>query len=60
MAGVSLQEFHDKFGGEAQERFSKIISELTSEGYVRVDGDVVTLTTDGIALADSVYERFIS
>lgn len=59
MAGVSLEEFRRIFGKESQGPFDTILADLAREGYIRVDADSVTLTTNGIALADSVYERFI-
>lgn len=59
MAGVSLKAFEKLFGVSASSLYGQTLSELANEGFIHVSGDVVTLTSAGIALADSVYERFI-
>jgi hypothetical protein len=59
MAGVSLAEFERLFGVSAASVYGDVLTELTAEGFIQVAGDIVTLTSTGIALADSVYERFI-
>lgn len=59
MVGVSLAEFERLFGVSAASLYGDVLTELTAEGFIQVAGDIVTLTSTGIALADSVYERFI-
>lgn len=59
MAGVSLQEFERLCGMSASSLYGDTLRELADEGFIQIVGDVVTLTSAGIALADSVYERFI-
>ena len=59
MAGVSLEAFGKLFGARASTIYGQTLSELANEGFIHMRGDVVTLTSAGIALADSVYERFI-
>jgi oxygen-independent coproporphyrinogen-3 oxidase len=58
-AGVSIEEFVKCFGSEAGARFASLIGSLESEGMMLRDGDRVYLTKNGIALADSVFERFV-
>ena len=59
MEGVSLKEFERLFTVSARSIYGAALEDLSSEGFVRQDGDQVTLTQRGIALADSVYERFL-
>lgn len=57
--GVSLSDFERLFGVSPRSIYGTALQELAAEGFVRDDGDVVSLTSSGIALADSVYERFL-
>lgn len=59
VAGVSLKDFERLFGLSASTLYGEALRELTAEGFIQVVDDIVTLTPPGIALADSVYERFI-
>jgi oxygen-independent coproporphyrinogen-3 oxidase len=59
MAGVSLADFEPLFGPSALPPYQAVVHELTEEGFLRREGDNIQLTTAGIALADSVYERFV-
>lgn len=57
--GVSMNEFERLFGASDRELYSDTIRDLRDEGYLTCSGDIVSLTSQGISLADSVYERFI-
>ena len=57
--GVSLSDFERLFGVSAHSIYGTALQELSAEGFVRDDGDGISLTSSGIALADSVYERFL-
>lgn len=57
--GVSLKAFEESFGVPARSLYGDVLKELSLEGFIKDEGDRITLTTSGIALADSVYERFI-
>jgi oxygen-independent coproporphyrinogen III oxidase len=59
MVGVSLNEFSRRFGGDCLSRYEQVLNDLSIEGFVVHDNGRVTLTPQGIALADSVYERFL-
>lgn len=59
MVGVSLDEFSRRFGGDYLSRYEQVLNDLSIEGFVVHDNGRVTLTPQGIALADSVYERFL-
>lgn len=60
MEGVSLAQFERTFGVPVTSLFGEVLRDLSEQGFVTVDGDLLRLTTSGIALADSVYERFIT
>jgi oxygen-independent coproporphyrinogen-3 oxidase len=57
--GVSFAEFRRKFGIDAGDRYGASLQELEREGFLVRKGESACLTTKGIALADSVYERFL-
>jgi oxygen-independent coproporphyrinogen-3 oxidase len=57
--GVSLSHFERLFGVSARSIYGTALQELAAEGFVRDDGDGISLTSSGIVLADSVYERFL-
>jgi len=57
--GVSLTEFEDLFGFSPRSRYGDVVSQLESEGFITDTGSGIALTKEGIALADSVYERFL-
>jgi len=59
MEGVSLSEFSERFGPDARERHEERSIELEREGFVTRNGERLRLTESGIAVADSVYERFL-
>jgi oxygen-independent coproporphyrinogen-3 oxidase len=59
MVGVSLDEFSRRFGGDCLSRYEQVLNDLSIEGFVVRDNGRITLTPQGIALADSVYERFL-
>ena len=59
MVGVSLDEFSRRFGGDCLSRYEQVLNDLLIEGFVVRDNGQITLTPQGIALADSVYERFL-
>jgi oxygen-independent coproporphyrinogen-3 oxidase len=59
MEGVSLNEFERLFGDSAASPYRAVLRELSDEGFLRVVNDRIQLTTAGVALADSVYERFV-
>jgi oxygen-independent coproporphyrinogen-3 oxidase len=58
-AGVSLADFESLFGISPRSIYGEALHELAREGFVREEGDHISLTTSGVALADSVYERFL-
>ena len=59
LTGVSSREFERLFGVAARSIYGDALTELSGEGFIRDDGDSISLTPTGIALADSVYERFL-
>jgi putative oxygen-independent coproporphyrinogen III oxidase len=55
--GVSRAEYERLFGESFSEGTTRSLQELAEEGFVAFDGDIVRLTADGVAVADSVFER---
>ena len=59
IAGVSIQEFKNKFVQNPLFLFRNEIEKLTLEGLVMVDGDFIRLTNKGIDFANLVWEEFV-
>jgi oxygen-independent coproporphyrinogen-3 oxidase len=57
--GVSLGDFERFFGVAARSLYGEALRELADEGFLREEGPHVALTPSGIAVADSIYERFL-
>lgn len=57
--GVTADDFSRRFGRLLWEEYGDVIHELEREGFLRVEHERIALTTRGIAVADSVFERFI-
>lgn len=58
-SGVAPSRFGKLFGISLVERYGAPLRELEAEGLLTLSEDCVRLTERGIALADSVYERFV-
>ena len=57
--GVSSQRFNELFGVALNQRYGKTVDELIDGGYLSVESDRLKLTSQGIKLADSVFERLL-
>lgn len=58
-AGVSIQNFKNKFGENPIFLFRNELSKLVEEELLEVDGDVIKLTNKGLDLANLVWEKFV-
>jgi oxygen-independent coproporphyrinogen-3 oxidase len=58
--GVSIYELAKVFGENALRAHSETISELTANGLLVRDDDMIRLTTRGRLLSNEVFERFIT
>jgi oxygen-independent coproporphyrinogen-3 oxidase len=56
-SGVTRSRYNELFGMAAFEHYVPVLQELAHEGFIVLDDDAITLTTRGIAVADSVFER---
>jgi oxygen-independent coproporphyrinogen-3 oxidase len=56
--GVSSSRFEALFGKHPSARYGDVLRDLKSEGLLICQSDRIALTERGIALADSVAERF--
>ena len=59
ISGVGTDDFSRRFGRLLWEEYGDVIPELEREGFLRVEHERIALTQQGIAVADSVFERFI-
>ena len=58
--GVSLEDFHERFGRPPAERYMATFEELEQEQFVVLSDNHVRLTTSGVAVSDSVFERLLA
>lgn len=59
LCGVDGNVFYRKFGKQMFRVYEKEIRELTEQGLLKTDGDVIRLTRRGVDLANQVFVRFI-
>ena len=58
-SGVSKKRFEEKFGVSFEDQYGAIVSELTEQGLLIPDRDMVRMTKQGLFLGDTVAEKFI-
>ena len=58
-AGVSKKRFEEKFGISFEDQYGAVVSELTEQGLLVPDRDIVRMTKKGLFLGDTVAEKFI-
>ena len=58
-SGVSKKRFEEKFGLSFEEQYGAVVSELTEQGLLVADRDIVRMTKQGLFLGDTVAEKFI-
>lgn len=58
-SGVSKKRFEEKFGFSFEDRYGAVVSELTEQGLLVPDRDIVRMTKQGLFLGDTVAEKFI-
>lgn len=59
MAGVSLDDFEERYGVTVDETFPGVVDALTEDGLIVIKGRHVSLTEDGQLLANHVFEKFL-
>ena len=57
--GVSKKRFEEKFGVNFDQQYGSVVEELTQQGLLVPDKDIVRMTKKGLFLADTVAEKFI-
>ena len=57
--GVSKKHFEEKFGISFEDQYGAVVSELTEQGLLVPDKDIVRMTKQGLFLGDTVAEKFI-
>ena len=58
-SGVSKKRFEEKFGVSFEDQYGAVVSELTEQGLLVADRDIVRMTKQGLFLGDTVAEKFI-
>ncbi|KJQ58846.1 radical SAM family heme chaperone HemW [Streptococcus gordonii] len=58
-SGVSKKRFEEKFGLSFEDQYGAVVSELTEQGLLVPDSDIVRMTKQGLFLGDTVAEKFI-
>ena len=58
-SGVSKKRFEEKFGLSFEDQYGSVVSELTEQGLLVPDKDLVRMTKQGLFLGDTVAEKFI-
>ena len=58
-SGVSKKRFEEKFGLSFEDQYGTVVSELTEQGLLVPDRDIVRMTKQGLFLGDTVAEKFI-
>ena len=57
--GVSKKRFEEKFGVNFDQQYGPVVEELTQQGLLVPDKDIVRMTKKGLFLGDTVAEKFI-
>ena len=58
-SGVSKKRFEEKFGLSFEDQYGAVVSELTEQGLLVADRDIIRMTKQGLFLGDTVAEKFI-
>ena len=58
-SGVSKKRFEEKFGLSFEDQYGAVVSELTEQGLLVPDKDIIRMTKKGLFLGDTVAEKFI-
>ena len=58
-SGVSKKRFEEKFCLSFEDQYGAVVSELTEQGLLVADKDIVRMTKQGLFLGDTVAEKFI-
>ena len=58
-SGVSKKRFEEKFGISFEDQYGAVVSDLTEQGLLVADRDIVRMTKQGLFLGDTVAEKFI-
>lgn len=58
-SGISKKRFEEKFGLSFEDQYGAVVSELTEQGLLVPDKDIIRMTKKGLFLGDTVAEKFI-
>ena len=58
-SGISKKRFEEKFGLSFEDQYGAVVTELTEQGLLVPNRDIVRMTKQGLFLGDTVAEKFI-
>ena len=58
-SGIYKKRFEEKFGLSFEDQYGAVVTELTEQGLLVPDKDIVRMTKQGLFLGDTVAEKFI-
>ena len=58
-SGISKKRFEEKFGLSFEDQYGDVVAELTEQGLLVPDRDIIRMTKKGLFLGDTVAEKFI-
>ena len=58
-AGISTQDFQERFGYPIETHYQEPLKKLESDGFIKIKGTNISLTDNGRLLSDSILESFI-
>lgn len=58
-SGVSIAKFEERFGISFEERYGQVVAELSQQGLLVPDDEMIRMTKKGLFLGDTVAEKFI-
>lgn len=59
LEGVSLQQFKQQYGQPADHVFGDVIKTLVDKQFLRVEGDTIRLTEQGLLFGNDVFVQFL-
>jgi oxygen-independent coproporphyrinogen-3 oxidase len=55
MQGINLRKYHARFGRDLRADFNGELDRLSEAGLIKIDSDVLKLTTRGALLSNEVF-----
>ncbi|MGX6962218.1 radical SAM family heme chaperone HemW [Vagococcus xieshaowenii] len=59
LAGISINEFNQKFDRDFYDVYGKVLPELEKQDLIQIKDDRIALTKHGLILGNEVFEKFL-